>query len=498
MPIYVNAEIFDFAVINSSTKLSLPVVSSAIEELKAICPSRAVTQSKWTEVMCSGKLSLSEAQSFWSVFSAARESVLGQFGDWINIQTLGLLMICQCFPNTRVRADSFHRSEILAQSLTTAAISPSHTNSSVGLGRSPGRSHLLNISNLLRDNASIQQFVSDCIPLIVGMISLELVADGDFTVGIDEVNKLRILFLPQHGHDLAEQLMGGLTTISSSELISRLSTMISWNAELFPQYDLNSGPDSSRKDTGEIGMIHIVNQTKCSLVLTETASPTASNIYVVNCSDVSIFVAEHTRNVSIFGCTDVEIVLMAVTGSVVVNFSDRVTLRCVASHVRLDNAIDCRTFVYSTRSTILTGDTRGVELAPFNVLYSRHQGLLEGKSVLVTHASHATLWSQPICATLTETPYVLLSPAKFALVRFPEFVPHNENSLAVCLPEVHAEALERKRRLIEELRSQLKSLPDESSAQKVNSVLSGHFREWISANNKLRPIVDIIRSYRQT
>jgi len=172
MSIYINTEIFDFAVINSSTKLSLHVVSSAIEELKALCPNKAVTQSKWIDVMCAGKMTLPEAQAFWSVFSAARETVLGQFGDWINIQTLGLMMLCQCFPNTRARADSFHRTEILAQSLATAAISPSHNSSSGALARSPGRNHLLNINNLLRDNASIQQFLHDCIPLIVGMISV--------------------------------------------------------------------------------------------------------------------------------------------------------------------------------------------------------------------------------------------------------------------------------------------------------------------------------------
>jgi hypothetical protein len=301
------------------------------------------------------------------------------------------------------------------------------------------------------------------------------------------------LFLPDSGKTITDHLMGRDISIKSSALISRLGSIIVWNEELYPQYDLNSGPQNTRVCHGGVLVTHIVNHSKTSILLADSLQQ-PSNIYIVNCNEVSIFVAENIRNVSIFGCTDVEVVLMAVTGSVVVTFSDRVTLRCVASHVRLENAIDCRTFSYSTRSTILTGDTRGIELAPFNVLYSRHQGLLIGKSALITDMSHATLWSQPICATLSDAPYVLQSPSKFSLVRFPEFVPHNDTVLSVCLPEIYADSLKQKRRSLEEIRAQLKNLPDESSAQKVNAILSGHFREWLSINNKVKPIIDVAKS----
>jgi hypothetical protein len=170
MTLHLNAEVFDFAVIQSSTKLTLQIVSSLIEDLKVVCSNRIVTQSKWLDATVQ-KLSVAEALSYWSVFASARGSILGQYGDWIDIQTLGILMLCQCFPNARARADSFHRVEILAQSLATTAISPS-TSTSMGITRSASRYNISNLNKLLRDNSSISQFVIDNISLFIGMITV--------------------------------------------------------------------------------------------------------------------------------------------------------------------------------------------------------------------------------------------------------------------------------------------------------------------------------------
>ena len=168
MVLFLNAEVFDFAVIHSNTRISVPVVSSLMEELKLLCPNKAVTQSRWLEVT-TGKMTVAEAQCYWSVFAAARASILGQFGDWIDMQTLGILLICQCFPNARARADSFHRSELLAQSLATTAISTSPVSTGPALARAPSRN---NISKLLRDNSSISQFIAENVTLLIGMITV--------------------------------------------------------------------------------------------------------------------------------------------------------------------------------------------------------------------------------------------------------------------------------------------------------------------------------------
>jgi hypothetical protein len=175
MALHLNAEVFDFAVIQSSTKLTLPMVSSLVEELKILCPNKVVTQSKWLDVAAQ-KLGTAEAQCYWTVFASARGSILGQFGEWIDIQTLGILLLCQCFPNARARADSFHRAEVLAQSLAATAISPSSNAGPMGLTRSPSRNNILNISKLLRDNSSICQFVVENVTLFIGMITVCLLS----------------------------------------------------------------------------------------------------------------------------------------------------------------------------------------------------------------------------------------------------------------------------------------------------------------------------------
>jgi hypothetical protein len=182
MTLFINSQIFDFAIIPSSTKLSVPLVSSVIEELKIISPSKAVTQSKWLELM-SSKINVSEAQCFWSMFSAARATLLNQFGDWIDLPSLGLLMICQCFPNARIRADSFHRSEIIAQSLAVSAISTSASPpiQNIASSRVTSRINIANTAKLVRDNSSILQFVIENIPIIIGVITVCKVSIYRFT-----------------------------------------------------------------------------------------------------------------------------------------------------------------------------------------------------------------------------------------------------------------------------------------------------------------------------
>ncbi len=311
-------------------------------------------------------------------------------------------------------------------------------------------------------------------------------------VKVDQIEKLRVLFLePQD--ELVKIVMQEQPVIKSSLLASRLSALIAWHSDLCPQFDLSGKAEMSRYQYRNFESLYIVNQARTTIILSDHIGRAFPNIYLVNCSEVTVYLAEAAKNVSIFGCVDSEVVLMAVTGSVVVSFSERVTLRCVSAYARLDNSTDCRAFIYSTKGTVMTGDTRGIELGPFNVYFSRHEGLL-GMAGLLTDPSHATLWSQPINSTLADQPYVLVSPSKFNLVRFPEFTPSPDGHLAVHLPQIYAEALESKKQALMKLRAEIESIPDEGNISKVNSIISGHFREWITTNNKAKSLVEVIRS----
>jgi hypothetical protein len=195
----------------------------------------------------------------------------------------------------------------------------------------------------------------------------------------------------------------------------------------------------------------------------------------------------------IVGCVDCEIVVMAAMGMVTITLSDKVVLRSTAAHIRLENSVDVSLFAHTTRAILLTGDTRGIVLAPFNVLWTEHESVLMKRSNLHPDSSHASLWSQPICACLSESPFTLLHPDKFRLVSFPEFNDQKPSKLAVCLPQVYADALREKLNQFHEFKQEILRIYDEGNMSKVNAIISGHFREWVSNNNKTKVITDIIK-----
>ena len=169
MVIWIYADLFDHVIPYSSVKWTPGLVSSILEELRILCPNKMLTQSKWLELL-SSRMSVAEAQCYWSTFLSLRASLLGQFGDWIDLPTLGIMLLCQAYPNVKARADSFHRNEALVQTLaTTIAVSPG---SPLNRGNSTRNTSNLIISKLARDNACITQFVLDNLPLLIGISSV--------------------------------------------------------------------------------------------------------------------------------------------------------------------------------------------------------------------------------------------------------------------------------------------------------------------------------------
>ena len=496
MTIYVNAEVFDHAVLHSSAKWTFQAVSSLVEELKMACPNRTVTKSKWLDLACS-RLSISEANAYWSVFIATKGFILGQLGDWIDLQTLAILLLCQCFPNARARAGSFHRSEVLAQTLAATVVT-THSPANSPMNRaSPNRNGLLNLAKLLRDNSVIMSFISDNLSFLVNLVALNLTPDDDFDVHAEQVDKLGVLLCAPGGNgSLSSHLLSrGTQSIKASALVPLLGTEITWNDTIFPQFDLTTPSQQILRTSETRGSdsLYILNHNRGTILRTYQDAPNTSNMYIVNCSDTSVYIGGSVRNVYIAGCIDCEIVLMAVTGSCVVNHSDKVIVRTVTASLRLENSTDSHAFVFTGRGVVLTGDTRGIVLAPFNVTSSTHESVLSAKTGIYPDSSHATLWAQPISATLNESPYMLLSPEKLRLISFPELVNTAHRKHVVCLPQVYADAVFRKQTQLQDLRNEILSISDESNVTKINSIIAGHFRDWITSHNRARTIVDIIK-----
>lgn len=299
---------------------------------------------------------------------------------------------------------------------------------------------------------------------------------------------------------MCDELLPNGGVIESCNIVPLLSAKLSWNDILFPAFDVNgpaehtvlTSPDVLRK------CLLICNQTKTTILEPAMKSDRHPvSVHIVNCSDTTIYLSEKVQFVSLVGCTDCELVALAVTGGIVVNNCDKLIVRAVTASLRFENATDCSAFAYTTRAIILTADTRGITLAPFNVLHSKHHDLLNAKTGLYPDASHSTTWALPICCTLTDSSsYVILSPDKIRLVNFPEFhLLGGSIKLAVCWPDVYATALSEKLAQYEQIKDEIAAIADPGSIHKVNSVIAGHFREWVTANNKTKTMVDIIKQH---
>merc|ERR1711971_520810 len=130
----------------------------------------------------------------------------------------------------------------------------------------------------------------------------------------------------------------------------------------------------------------------------------------------------------------------------------------------MENSIDCSAYVYSHMPPIFTGDTRGIQLAPYNVLYSSFPKALADAGVALV-PEHVDAWAHPICCTLgsadqtmsargtanltdldlanpNHSTYHFVNPATFQPIIVPEMQPSPQRSKELlCLPQVYNDAL---------------------------------------------------------
>jgi hypothetical protein len=78
-------------------------------------------------------------------------------------------------------------------------------------------------------------------------------------------------------------------------------------------------------------------------------------------------------------------------------------------------------------------------------------------------------------------------------VRFPEPRKNKNAKVAIALPELYADVLRGRKVTFEELKSEVAGISDAGNKAKVNSIISGHFREWLSSCNRTKSIVDIAK-----
>jgi hypothetical protein len=169
--------------------------------------------------------------------------------------------------------------------------------------------------------------------------------------------------------------------------------------------------------------------------------------------------------------------------------------------------------VYCHVPPILSGDTRGINLAPFNVLYSGMDAALESAGMKL-EVPHVDEWARPLCCTLgspdetlggrsashdesTSSSYHFVHPKEFHPVLVPEMsaVAVARPGATLCIPQVYDEALKIRVEELRKFHKQLSEIPNEEKKANAHNVIQGHFREWLHATGKSRQLADLARMY---
>ena len=204
-------------------------------------------------------------------------------------------------------------------------------------------------------------------------------------------------------------------------------------------------------------------------------------LVMTNVTDSTVYVSHAFEDVLIWGCSDTEIALVNIGRVVTVSHCDRITLRATCDFLHAETVTASKLFLLTRRFPVISGDSRGCILAPFNVIIPPTKGF---------SLTDCGRFAFPVCASLDD-PFTLLSPEKFS----PSCNPWGLHGSLTPLPQVYADALTERKRRMHALRDEVNAIEDEGAKRQVLNILQGHFREWLMTNGaaKYRQLVELSR-----
>lgn len=242
---------------------------------------------------------------------------------------------------------------------------------------------------------------------------------------------------------------------------------------------------------GFVSKVPLLDRHGATLVRPHNAEIEYLNIS--DCKDSTIYVTARIRFCLITGCENTTIILGGVSTICTTHNCEKVSIHVAAHCYKMENCIDTSAFLYCHLPPIITGDTRGIKLAPYNVLHSHMASVLHG-SQMTLDREFVDIWAHPICCTagmagetLTRTTrealfeeqnttYHFVHPSKFFPVVVPETGPRGVAPQLV-LPEVYDKAMKERQEEIRELMSQMRNLSSESAQRKAQDRLQSCFKD---------------------
>jgi hypothetical protein len=211
------------------------------------------------------------------------------------------------------------------------------------------------------------------------------------------------------------------------------------------------------------------------------------DVIISDCRETSVYITGPVRSLTVQNCKDCEINCMLVRGLSRVVGSEAVTLRVVTEKLCVERSSACTIQSYTSLPIAIDDGSKALTVSPFNVVWSRHRRLLKDSGYSLGSSS---TWMEGIL----DDSVTILSPTLFRLVHFPEQQNHiPAPCLAIPIPPAYQAALELKISQMDEIRSGVLSTCTDANLPKVNAILAGHFREWLTTSRKIRPLVDTLR-----
>lgn len=524
--LWVRNETFDHGVFNTSIRWTVPKVLDFLGSLRVVVASMNIVRATWIKVTttrCKPTLTESEAAAYWHTFAVLQDAVLGRRTDWIEIRIIGILLLCQVFSPYRGRTDHIAKSveswPSLAQErahssggMSSPRQSPrSAPRSGIAQGSGPQRVRGRELAN------AVLGFVRQNFGCFIQIACFSLTSEPQ-RVTAEEFDLLGLVLCAGSSFQQPfARLSEGIPDLSSrrsltlSELQQSAEDSLVWNEEV---YALNLQNAQHHAIDGDVKSATISGMHKTTYFQRESDCGCHDLDYlsILFCTDCTIYVTQNIRCVFITGCHECTIVMGAVSCLCTVQNCEKMSLHVAAHCFKVENCIDSSAYLYCHLPPILTGDTRGIMLAPFNAMHSEMNEKL-ARCGMQLEREHVDEWAHPISCTLgshdetigsrsgsleetQSSTYHFVNPAAFHPVLMPE-ADHDSRMQArnttLVLPQVYSEAFAARGEEMRSLHHELASMPAGPQRESAQMAICGHFRAWLQSTGRSRQLADLAR-----
>eukprot|EP00440_Ansanella_granifera_P000601 gb/GFBE01000651.1/.p1 GENE.gb/GFBE01000651.1/~~gb/GFBE01000651.1/.p1 ORF type:complete len:519 (+),score=99.82 gb/GFBE01000651.1/:1-1557(+) len=505
--LWVRSEVFDHGVFNTSIRWSISKVFSFLGTLKGSTSSTTLSRSAWMDVSttkCKPALSEAEAAAYWTVFSVLQQSIVGNPGDVLEIRVIGIMLVCQLFSPNRVKAELTNKNEVgtVWNERAVGVSSPRHSPRGSPKNSMPHAA----LGRGLDFTNTLVAFAKQHLGYLMQIVTLSLLAEPG-AVTVEEFDLLGLVLCAGTSKNqplwrLSEAIpdLVAKKSMPAAEVRKAAQKLITWNEDVYTTDNAQPIQEPAAKTLNITGMSK----------LTWFHRPHNAEIEylnIVDCKDCAIYVTARIRFCLISGCEGTTVILGGVSTLCTTHNCEKVSIHVAAHCYKMENCIDTSSYLFTHIPPIITGDTRGVKLAPYNVLHSHMASVLQGSRMTLDPA-FVDVWAHPVCCTAgmpdetlrsrvnaaeeQNTTYHFVHPSKFFPVVVPENGPRGA-ALQLVLPEVYDKAMKERQEEMQEIQQQLSKIPGDAAKKKVHEAIQSHFRDWLQSTGKVRQLSDLAK-----